>query len=98
MLSDSALRQVTRGSVSMNQVLQDALLLHTPGTSDEPVILSIDPSVWPANTRVIDLTQCLNVSLAQTASEADLQRRVVLALQAPDTKRGITAQLAWATP
>ncbi len=107
MLNASALRRVANGSFGTHEGLQEALLLRAPGASDEPVILSTDPSVWPSNSRVIDLTQCLNIWPLQTGVEANLQRRVVKALQTagwpaerivqeyrPDLKSGAVIDIA----
>lgn len=83
---DNPHRPANHGSGGVRQSLQDLLLLHPPTPRDNPIILSIDPTIWGADMHVIDMTRCIGIAPAQMMGGSDLERRVVLGLQAAGWK------------
>jgi hypothetical protein len=58
------------------QSVEDALLLH-PSAAEEPAILTIDPSAWTGQRRVVDISRVLHVQPAATkATGVALERGI----------------------
>src|ERR1035441_8565469 len=59
------------------QSVEDALLLHPASAADQPTILTIDPSAWTGQRRVVDISRVLHVQPTATkATGVALERGI----------------------
>ena len=63
------------------QTLQNALLLHPPTENDKPAILSINPSIWGEQHRVINIGPLLGARPTLTGRPEDVEHGVAMAFQ-----------------
>jgi hypothetical protein len=63
------------------QALQSALLLHPPTENGKPAILSINPSIWGKEHRVIDIGPLLGARPTMTGRSREVEHGVAIAFQ-----------------
>jgi hypothetical protein len=63
------------------QALQNALLLHPPTENFKPAILSINPSIWGNQHRVINIGPLLGARPTMTGRPEDIEHGVAMAFQ-----------------
>lgn len=73
--------QQRKSTGDLRQALQEALLLQPPALTEVPTILSVDPSVWDSQYRVIDIGPLLHVKPTMYSMGAELEHSVALAFQ-----------------
>src|SRR5260370_34234709 len=68
--------------VDAMQALQNALLLHPPTEQDKPAILSINPSFWGEQHRVINIGPLLGMRPTMAGRAEDIEQSVARAFRA----------------
>src|ERR1700733_1409900 len=63
------------------QILQNALLLHPPIEKEKPAILSINPSIWGEQHRVINIGPLLGARRTMTGRSEEVVHGVAMAFQ-----------------